>query len=92
MKEDVFMKEKYEEEFKQYILQIGKLRYEVIILNEYLIKVLVMLKKLSDFEFVDKELIFNLLIFFVFIFRVDLRKFEVFELLFNFLNWDEDKK
>ena len=86
------MKEKYEEESKQYILQIGKLRHEAIILNEHLTKALAMLKKSSDSESVDKELISNLLISFVSIPRADPRKFEVLELLSNFLNWDEDKK
>ncbi|CAI4051943.1 hypothetical protein SKDZ_15G3580 [Saccharomyces kudriavzevii ZP591] len=92
MKEDVSMKEKYEEESKQHILQIGKLRHEAIILNEHLTKALAMLKKSSDSESVDKELISNLLISFVSIPRADPRKFEVLELLSNFLNWDEDKK
>ncbi|QID85572.1 hypothetical protein GRS66_008154 [Saccharomyces pastorianus] len=92
MKEDVSMKEKYEEESKQHVLQIGKLRHEAIILNEHLTKALSMLKKSSDSESVDKELISNLLISFVAIPRADPRKFEVLELLSNFLNWDEDKK
>lgn len=92
MKEDASMKEKYEEESKQHILQIGKLRHEAIILNEHLTKALAMLKKSSDSESVDKELISNLLISFVSIPRADPRKFEVLELLSNFLNWDEDKK
>ncbi|EJS41652.1 rud3p [Saccharomyces arboricola H-6] len=92
MKEDVSMKEKFEEESKQHILQIGKLRHEAIILNEHLTKALAMLKKSSDSESVDKELISNLLISFVSIPRADPRKFEVLELLSNFLNWDEDKK
>ncbi|CAI4036510.1 hypothetical protein SMKI_15G3570 [Saccharomyces mikatae IFO 1815] len=92
MREDISMKEKYEEESKQHILQIGKLRHEAIILNEHLTKALTMLKKSSDSESVDKELISNLLISFVSIPRADPRKFEVLELLSNFLNWDEDKK
>ena len=51
-----------------------------------------MLKQSSDSESVDKELISNLLISFVSIPRADPRKFEVLELLSNFLNWDDDQK
>lgn len=92
MKEDVIMKEKYERECKERVLQIGKLRHEAIILNEHLTKALTMLKQTSDSESVDKELISNLLISFVAIPRADPRKFEVLELISSFLNWDEDKK
>lgn len=92
MKEDVVLKEKYEKECKERVLQIGKLRHEAIILNEHLTKALTMLKQTSDSESVDKELISNLLISFVAIPRADPRKFEVLELISSFLNWDEDKK
>lgn len=92
MKEDVSLKEKYEKESKERVLQIGKLRHEAIILNEHLTKALTMLKQSSDSESVDKELISNLLISFVAIPRADPRKFEVLELISSFLSWDDDKK
>lgn len=92
MREDVDLKEKYEKECKDRVLQIGKLRHEAIILNEHLTKALSMLKQSSDSESVDKELMSNLLISFVAIPRADPRKFEVLELISSFLNWDDDKK
>lgn len=92
LKEDVTLKQKFEKETKDQALQIGKLRHEAIILNEHLKKALGMLKKSSDSETVDRELISNLLISFVSIPRADPKKFEVLQLLSNFLNWDDDKK
>ncbi|SCU93592.1 LAME_0F04346g1_1 [Lachancea meyersii CBS 8951] len=92
MKNDVSQKEALQQECKEKVLQIGKLRHEAIILNEHLTKALAMLKKSSDSENVDKELISNLLISFVSIPRADPKKFEVLELISSFLNWDDDKK
>ncbi|KAM3163673.1 GRIP domain-containing protein [Lachancea thermotolerans] len=92
MREAVEQKEALQQECKERLLQIGKLRHEAIILNEHLTKALAMLKKSSDSETVDKELISNLLISFVAIPRADPKKFEVLELISSFLNWDDDKK
>lgn len=92
MSEDVAAKKRLEQECKERVLQIGKLRHEAIILNEHLTKALTMLKQSSDSESVDKELISNLLISFVAIPRADPRKFEVLDLIASFLNWDDDKK
>ena len=92
MSEDVALKEKFEREVKERVLQIGKLRHEAIILNEHLTKALAMLKQNNDSESVDKELISNLFISFVTIPRGDPKKFEVLELISSFLNWDTDKK
>lgn len=92
MREDVDTKKRLEQECKERVLQIGKLRHEAIILNEHLTKALTMLKQSSDSESVDKELISNLLISFVAIPRADPRKFEVLDLISSFLNWDDDKK
>lgn len=92
MSEDVAAKKGLEQECKERVLQIGKLRHEAIILNEHLTKALTMLKQSSDSESVDKELISNLLISFVAIPRADPRKFEVLDLISSFLNWDDDKK
>lgn len=92
LKEIAELKDKFEKESKEQVLQIGKLRHEAIILNEHLRKALGMLKQSSESETVDKELISNLLISFVSIPRADPKKFEVLQLLSNFLNWDDDKK
>ncbi|AET41599.1 Rud3p Ecym_8321 [Eremothecium cymbalariae DBVPG len=92
IKEDVEIKKKLEKECKERVLQIGKLRHEAIILNEHLTKALAMIKSSNDSESVDKELISNLFISFVSIPRGDPKKFEVLELISNFLNWDDDKK
>ncbi|CUS20442.1 LAQU0S01e06678g1_1 [Lachancea quebecensis] len=92
MKGVMEQKEALQQECKERLLQIGKLRHEAIILNEHLTKALAMLKKSSDSETVDKELISNLLISFVAIPRADPKKFEVLELISSFLNWDDDKK
>ncbi|QLL30922.1 hypothetical protein HG536_0A07370 [Torulaspora globosa] len=92
MSEDVSGKKKLEQECKERVLQIGKLRHEAIILNEHLTKALTMLKQSSDSESVDKELISNLLVSFVSIPRADPKKFEVLELISSFLSWDDDKK
>ncbi|CCK68004.1 Rud3p KNAG_0A03170 [Huiozyma naganishii CBS 8797] len=92
MEEEVFLKEKFEKEVKDKTLQIGKLRHEAIILNDHLRKAMGMLKQSSESEMVDKELISNLLISFVSIPRADPKKFEVLQLLSNFLNWDDEKK
>ncbi|CDO93593.1 unnamed protein product [Kluyveromyces dobzhanskii CBS 2104] len=91
MNEDVALKAKFEQEAKERVLQIGKLRHEAIILNEHLTKALAMLKRNNDSESVDKELISNLFISFVTIPRGDPKKFEVLELISSFLNWDTDK-
>ena len=92
MMDAVGQKEALQQECKEKVLQIGKLRHEAIILNEHLTKALAMLRKSSDSENVDKELISNLLISFVAIPRADPKKFEVLELISSFLNWDDDKK
>lgn len=92
MAEDVATKTKLEQECKERVLQIGKLRHEAIILNEHLTKALTMLKQSSDSESVDKELISNLLVSFVSIPRADPKKFEVLELISSFLSWDDEKK
>ncbi|CCC68215.1 hypothetical protein NCAS_0B01310 [Naumovozyma castellii] len=92
LKEGTAAKAKLEEESKNQAVQIAKLRHEAIILNEHLTKALAMLKKSSDSESVDKELISNLLISFVSIPRADPKKFEVLELLSSFLSWDDDKR
>ncbi|GME76128.1 unnamed protein product [[Candida] boidinii] len=51
-----------------------------------------LIKKGSETETVDRELISNLFISFLQIPRADAKKFEVLKLISNFLNWDDDKK
>ncbi|GMF54561.1 unnamed protein product [[Candida] boidinii] len=81
-----------ENELKQKQLTIGKLRHETIVLNEHLTKAMKLIKKGSETETVDRELISNLFISFLEIPRADAKKFEVLKLISNFLNWDDDKK
>ncbi|KAG7806786.1 hypothetical protein KL921_004580 [Ogataea angusta] len=81
-----------ENEVKQKQLTIGKLRHETIVLNEHLMKAMKLVKKESTTETVDRELISNLLISFLQIPRADAKKFEVLQLISNFLNWDDEKK
>ncbi|GME95226.1 unnamed protein product [[Candida] boidinii] len=81
-----------ENELKQKQLTIGKLRHETIVLNEHLTKAMKLIKKGSETETVDRELISNLFISFLQIPRADAKKFEVLKLISNFLNWDDDKK
>jgi hypothetical protein len=73
-------------------LLIGKLRHETITLNEHLTKAMKLIKKESGKEMVDRELVSNLFISFLQIPRGDTKKFEVLQLLANFLDWDDDKK
>lgn len=81
-----------EKETKEKSLLIGKLRHEAVILNEHLTKALRMIKKDGEGETVDKQLISNLIISFVTIPRGDGKKFEVLQLLSNFLGWEEEQK
>ena len=74
------------------VTQAGKLRHENVVVNEHLSKALAMIKKSSDSDTVDKELISNLIISFVTLPRADTRKFEVLELISSCLTWDEDKQ
>ncbi|AAS51327.2 ACR101Cp [Eremothecium gossypii ATCC 10895] len=92
MSADAALKDKLEQECKERVLQIGKLRHEAVILNEHLTKALAMIKHSNSSESVDKELISNLFISFVSIPRGDPKKFEVLELISSFLSWDDEKK
>lgn len=81
-----------EKSLKEKQLLIGKLRHETITLNEHLTKAMKLIKKESGKEMVDRELVSNLFISFLQIPRGDTKKFEVLQLLANFLDWDDDKK
>lgn len=84
--------EHFEEEIKEKNLIVGKLRHEAVILNEHLVKALRMIKKDSEGDTVDKQLISNLLISFLSFPRGDTKKFETLQLIANCLGWDEDQK
>lgn len=81
-----------EKSLKEKQLLIGKLRHETITLNEHLTKAMRLIKKESGKETVDRELVSNLFISFLQIPRGDTKKFEVLQLLANFLDWDDDKR
>lgn len=81
-----------ENSLKEKQLLIGKLRHETITLNEHLNKAMKLVKRESGKETVDRELISNLFISFLQIPRGDNKKFEVLQLLANFLDWDDEKK
>ena len=81
-----------ENTLKEKQLLIGKLRHETITLNEHLNKAMKLVKKESGKETVDRELVSNLFISFLQIPRGDTKKFEVLQLLANFLDWDDDKR
>lgn len=90
--EELKMKTNLEEDLKQKQLQIGKLRHENIKTNEHLSKAMKLLKRNSNAETVDRELISNLFINFLQLDRGDSKKFEVLGLISNFLDWDDEKK
>lgn len=81
-----------EEDLKQKQLQIGKLRHENIKTNEHLSKAMKLLKRSSNAETVDRELISNLFINFLQLDRGDSKKFEVLQLISSFLDWDDEKR
>lgn len=82
----------FEGELKEKNLLIGKLRHEAVILNEHLTKALKLIKKDSEGHTCDKQLISNLIISFVQIPRGDTKKFEVLQLIADYLGWDDDQK
>lgn len=81
-----------EAEVKEKQLLIGKLRHEAIILNEHLTKALDIIKKNKEGNFVDKELISNLVLKFVSLPRGDSKKFEVLLLISSYLDWLNEEK
>ncbi|ANZ74028.1 BA75_00797T0 [Komagataella pastoris] len=79
-------------EVKEKQLQIGTLRHEAVVLNEHLTKALKLIRKDSSTESVDKLLVSNLFISFLNMPRGDTKKYEVLQLIANFLGWDETQK
>lgn len=90
--EEITRLEKFEKDNKDKQLQIGKLRHELIILNDHLTKALKLIKKDSNNETVDKELVSNLFISFLNLPRGDSKKFQALELIANYLNWDKEMR
>lgn len=73
-------------------LLIGKLRHEAVILNDHLTNALRLVKKDAEGQTVDKELISNLLVQYATVPRQDTKKFEILQLIANFLGWDEERR
>lgn len=80
-----------EQEVKEKNLQLGKLRHEAVTLNEHLTRALRMIQKTSQGDTVDKELITNMLLSFLSLPRADTKRFEVLNLISNYLGWDENQ-
>ncbi len=81
-----------QEEMKSKQKIIGKLRRETIALNEHLTKAMKLIKQESSQETVDRELVSNLFISFLQIPRGDSKKYEVLQLISNYLNWSDDMR
>lgn len=81
-----------QDELKNKVKTVGKLRKDVIVLNEHLTKAMKLIKQESSEETVDRELVSNLFISFLQIPRGDSKKYEVLQLISNYLNWDNEKR
>ncbi|RVD80280.1 uncharacterized protein DFL_008181 [Arthrobotrys flagrans] len=82
-----------ESEVKEKTLLIGKLRHQGVILNEHLTKALRMIKRGDPQDNVDRQLVTNLFISFLGLPRGDPKRFEVLQLIANYLKWtDEDRE
>lgn len=81
-----------QEDIKSKQKTIGKLRRETIALNEHLTKAMKLIKQESSQETVDRELVSNLFISFLQIPRGDSKKYEVLQLISNYLNWSDDMR
>lgn len=84
--------ETLEEDLKQKQLQLGKLRHENIKTNEHLSKAMKLLKRNTNAQTVDRDLVSNLFINFLQLDRGDSKKFEVLQLIAGFLDWDDDRR
>lgn len=83
---------KLEAQVKEKQLLIGKLRHEAVTLNEHLTKALRVIKENSQGDTVDRQLVTNMLLSFVTLPRADTKRFEILQLIANYLSWDEDQK
>jgi chromosome segregation ATPase len=80
-----------EKEVKEKNLQLGKLRHEAVTLNEHLTRALRMIQKTSQGDTVDKQLVTNMLLSFLSLPRADTKRFEVLNLISNYLGWNDDQ-
>ncbi|KAF5101271.1 hypothetical protein D0Z00_000941 [Geotrichum galactomycetum] len=80
-----------EKEVKEKNLQLGKLRHEAVTLNEHLTRALRMIQKNSQGDTVDKQLVTNMLLSFLSLPRADTKRFEVLNLISNYLGWSDDQ-
>lgn len=83
---------KLQSQLKERQLQIGKLRHEAVTLNEHLTKALRVIKENSQGDTVDRQLVTNMLLSFVTLPRADTKRFEILQLIANYLSWDDDQK
>ncbi|VVT58192.1 uncharacterized protein SAPINGB_P006083 [Magnusiomyces paraingens] len=83
---------KLEQQVKEKQLLIGKLRHEAVTLNEHLTKALRVIKENSQGDTVDRQLVTNMLLSFVTLPRADTKRFEILQLIANYLSWDDDQK
>lgn len=83
---------KLQSQLKEKQLQIGKLRHEAVTLNEHLTKALRVIKENSQGDTVDRQLVTNMLLSFVTLPRADTKRFEILQLIANYLSWDDDQK
>lgn len=79
-------------EFKEKNLQLGKLRHDNITLNDHLSKAMKLIQKNSQGDTVDKQLVSNMFLSFLSLPRADSKRFEILQLISNFLSWDEEQK
>lgn len=84
--------EDLQRQVKEKNLQIGKLRHEAVILNDHLTNALATVRRGSQGQSIDKELISNLVLQFASIPRGDSKKYEVLQLISNTLDWDESQQ
>ncbi|KAL8293284.1 hypothetical protein RQP46_000978 [Phenoliferia psychrophenolica] len=79
-------------EVKDKTLVVGKLRHEAIIMNEHLTEALRRLKKDSNENSVDRQLVSNVLIAFLNTPRADTKRFEMLQLISSILSWSDDQR
>ncbi|MCJ1279977.1 hypothetical protein MMC21_007802 [Puttea exsequens] len=85
----------FEKEVKEKNLLIGKLRHELVIMNDHFTKALKTIKSLrkgKPEDNVDKELVTNHILRFLALERSDPKKFEVLQLMANLLDWSEEQR
>lgn len=92
LSEEVQQMSHFESEVKEKTLLIGKLRHQGVILNEHLTKALRMIKRGDSQDNVDRQLVTNLFLSFLGLPRGDAKRFEVLQLIANYLRWTEEDR